>query len=162
MRTNSRYQTNDRYRNYNSWFRVTVVLILIFFHTGAKSEYHQNAQVTWHFPLMTSGCFFSIDLYGIDKLIGINSLVHEGQLLKQRASHPLSTTNFNKTRPRGIPAQEPTAKFNILSGQILIFPLDGSLFIVSNPFHFLSLTVGKTFKIRPPPCYITRDDGFSA
>lgn len=75
------------------------------------------------------------------------------QLIKTKSSHPLSLLNFNKTRPRGIPAQEPISKNPLLPGTILIFPPYLSTFHDITPFLFYSLKWGKTETIRPPPVH---------
>ncbi|MCK9220813.1 MAG: hypothetical protein M0P47_12305 [Bacteroidales bacterium] len=84
------------------------------------------------------------------------------QLVKTTSSSPLSGINFKKTRPRGIPAQEPSCKFLSVSNFILIHPLDNRIFINTTPFLILSSPSGNTLNIRPPPHQWIKATGFPA
>ena len=75
------------------------------------------------------------------------------QILKAKASHPLSNVNFNKTRPRGISAQEPVVKYSLLCGPIIIYPPYLSGFTELDSFLSYSLVWGNTCSIRPPPSH---------
>jgi hypothetical protein len=73
------------------------------------------------------------------------------QFVKTKSSHPLSLLNFNKTRPRGIPPQEPMPKNLIFSHSILIYPPYQSSFIDPTPFLSYFLIWADAVTIRPPP-----------
>jgi hypothetical protein len=61
--------------------------------------------------------------------------------------------NFNKTRPRGISAQEPVVKYPLLCGPIIIYPPYLSGFTELDSFLSYSLIWGNTCSIRPPPSH---------
>ncbi len=75
------------------------------------------------------------------------------QFIKTKSSHPLSLLNFNKTRPRGIPPQEPVQKNLILSNVIHIYPPYLSSFIDLTQFFYYSLMWANSLTIRPPPTH---------
>lgn len=73
------------------------------------------------------------------------------QICKSKSPHPLSKQNVRKTRPRGIPAQEPTVKPLAVTRDIQLFP---SFFVASIPSfeELLSTLPDKVAcRIRPPP-----------
>jgi hypothetical protein len=84
------------------------------------------------------------------------------QLVKTNSSLPLSGLNYTKSRPRGIPAQEPSCKFLSFSSLILIYPPYTSSFIATAPFLILTTLSGSAIKIRPPPNTMLKETGFSA
>jgi hypothetical protein len=86
--------------------------------------------------------------------VGINPATSSPQqIIKSKFSHPLSNLNFNKTRPRGIPAQEPVVKYSLHCGPILLYPPFRLGFIEPDSFLPYSLFGGNTCSIRPPPSH---------
>ena len=75
------------------------------------------------------------------------------QIVKLKSSYPLSSVNFNKTRPRGISSQEPIVKYSLHRGPIIIYPPDRSVFIqLDSSLSYLPFW-GHTCSIRPPPIH---------
>ena len=73
------------------------------------------------------------------------------EILKTKSGHPLDLQNFSKTRPRGLPGQEPVSKYSQVSGLQLNFPAELPLIIRTPSFSAKGIRGGSASKIRPPP-----------
>ena len=103
----------------------------------------------WTSSLIGKVIYFGKDI--TDRLTISFSDYKPSQLVNASSSFPLAAQNFKKTRPRGIPAQEPTCKSVSLAGLVLIYPPDNSAFISITPFLILTISSGSAVNIRPPP-----------
>jgi hypothetical protein len=72
-------------------------------------------------------------------------------VIKSKSSQPLSRQNYKKTRPRGIPAQQPGSKDLTSTGLLVMFPPAPSAAICTSKRQALSTASGCTERIRPPP-----------
>lgn len=75
-------------------------------------------------------------------------------VIKSKTSQPLSRQNYKKTRPRGIPAQQPGSKDLTSAGLLVMFPPALSAAICSSKRQALTTASGCAERIRPPPCIL--------
>lgn len=73
-------------------------------------------------------------------------------VIKSKTSQPLSRQNYKKTRPRGIPAQQPGSKDLTSAGLLIMFPPAMSVAICTTKRQALNTASGCAERIRPPPC----------
>jgi hypothetical protein len=151
MITSSVYQRLILKRNLLPLFRVLSVLIIILFQVGARCTNHYKVFSTQHIEINPKGFVNFIDLNGVDRLIDFNSLIRNGKLIKLRTSHPLSSSNFSKTRPRGIPTRRPDFKNIYMPGRLVFFRKvsQTKLFGFHTQTHYLRSL--ESYSIRPPP-----------
>jgi hypothetical protein len=72
-------------------------------------------------------------------------------VIKSKTSQPLSRQNYKKTRPRGIPAQQPGSKDFLSAGLLIMFPPALSIAICTTKYQALTTASGCAERIRPPP-----------
>jgi hypothetical protein len=73
-------------------------------------------------------------------------------VIKSKSSQPLSRQNYKKTRPRGIPAQQPGSKDLTSTGLLVMFPPVLTAAICTSKRQALTTASGCAERIRPPPC----------
>ena len=122
---------------------------------------YRDAFTKWNFFLVSFILFvITTNVEGARSVIGttIRSVVIINlqtfcfqQILKSKSSHPLSNVNFNKTRPRGISAQEPVCKYPLHGGPTVFYPPYLSAFIQLESFLSYASSWGNICSIRPPP-----------
>jgi len=71
--------------------------------------------------------------------------------LKKKVRSPFAPQNYRKSRPKGIPVQEPTAKFVAFPGEDVGYPPETRVFIADATIFLPVAEPGRAHRIRPPP-----------
>jgi hypothetical protein len=147
-------------KKYHIIFRYHILLVisLVFFlnpffrsHTTALSI-SGDPSVTQYLTSATLLSKFGAAVQEVvDLITGLPQKIHAVQILSKKTHAPLSGQNFKKTRPRGIPAQEPGIKHILLTGHLLNYHGDHLSFF-SYAASLLPVTNFRAgIKVRPPP-----------
>jgi hypothetical protein len=151
MRTQNRYQKQNRAGHFYTWVLVLLFLLLNFL-LPTKTRCENSNKFFFAQPKLTRTRVLSFtDKSTLSNLIDFSSQFPIGQLITKHNSHPLSSGSFSKTRPRGILAQRPDFKNIYLPGHSIYSQGFSKIYwlgIYKQAFYIQPL---ESHSIRPPP-----------